>query len=134
LTKVLQFAILSVELKLGFFILKIRIRRVVMRNFIIVAVFVAILAFETTGYSEKSEEAAGKTVSFEEFQTQHEEIMSMISSGGVSSKELEKTLEEDLEVIKEVNRLQNARIEEMLREMNEGSKELREALDRYTVD
>jgi len=105
-----------------------------MRNFIFIAVFVAVLAVGTASYSEESGQMAGKTtekISFEEFQTQHEEIMSMISNGVVSSEELENVLEKDLEIFKEVNELQNARLEKMFREMKEGSKELREALDRY---
>tara|TARA_Y100000310_G_scaffold271578_1_gene286116 strand:- start:1043 stop:1453 length:411 start_codon:yes stop_codon:yes gene_type:complete len=132
LTKVLQFAILSAELKFGFFILKKRIGRVVMRNFIFIAVFVAVLAVGTVcAEDSKQTEKAVETISLEEFQTQHEEIMSMISSGVVSSEELEKILKEDLELVKEFDGLQNARIEKMLRETKEGREEYRKAIEKY---
>ncbi|MDP6527697.1 MAG: hypothetical protein QF858_02350, partial [Candidatus Pacebacteria bacterium] len=73
-----------------------------MKNFIFITVFVAVLTVETVcAEDSKQTEKAVETISFEEFQTQHEEIMSMISSGVVSSEELEKILKEDLELVKE---------------------------------
>ena len=103
-----------------------------MKNFIFITVFVAVLTVETVcAEDSKQTEKAVETISLEEFQTQHEEIMSMISSGVVSSEELEKILKEDLELVKEFDGLQNARIEKMLRETKEGREEYRKAIEKY---
>ena len=67
-----------------------------MRNFIFIAVFVAVLAFGTTGYSEKSEEIIGKTaeeVSIEEVREQAKEITSMLDN---ALSEVKKALTEDI--------------------------------------
>jgi len=136
LTKLLQFAILCSELKLGFFTVKFNEREGIMRNFIVVAVFVAILtlAFETTGYSEKSEEVVGKTaegISFEELKAQDEKLFANISDGFTNIEEAVKIIDECIEFSEEVTKMQNAEIEKMLREMEEGREEYEKVIEKY---
>jgi D-arabinose 1-dehydrogenase-like Zn-dependent alcohol dehydrogenase len=105
-----------------------------MKNFIFIAVFVAVLAVGTTGYSEKSEELVGNTaegISFEELKAQDEEIIAKISVGVADAKEAMKLIDEHMELIKEVTKLQNAKIEKMLREMTDGREEYRKAIEKY---
>lgn len=71
-----------------------------MRNFIFITVFVAVLTFGTTGYSEKSEEIVGKTaeeVSIEGVKKQAEEITGMLDN---TLSEIKKVLAEDIPKIK----------------------------------
>ncbi len=103
-----------------------------MKNFIFITVFVAVLTVETVcAEDSKQTEKAVETISFEEFQTQHEEIMSMISVGVSDAKGAMKILEKDLELHKEANKLQNARIEKMLRGTKEGREEYNKAVEKY---
>ena len=104
----------------------------VMKNFIFITVFVAVLTVETVcAEDSKQTEKAVETISFEEFQTQHEEIMSMISVGVSDAKGAMKILEKDLELHKEANKLQNARIEKMLLGTKEGREEYNKAVEKY---
>lgn len=101
-----------------------------MKNFIFIAVFVAVLAFGTTGYSEESE-VVGKTtegISFDELQAQDEKLFATISDGIANIKEVVKIINESTELLEEINKEENARL---LREMEEGREEYRQAIEKY---
>jgi len=102
-----------------------------MRNFIVVAVFVAVL---TTGTvfaedSKQTEKVVG--VSWEEFQVQNADIMATINGIVTVSEDSLEILENDLELYKEVNKLQEARIEKYLHDMTDGREEYRQAIEKY---
>ena len=109
-----------------------------MRSFIFVAVFIAILAFETTGYSEKSEKIVGKTaegISFEEFKAQHEEAMAMLESGVTNLEEAVKEVGETEEVLEEAYlqlvKMQTAEAEKRSQDAEAAMKKYRKAVDKY---
>ena len=92
-----------------------------MRNIIFLTIFVAVLAVGSTANG----------LSLEEARAQDEEIIAKISVGVSDAKKAMKLIDEHLELIKEVNKLQDARIEKMLREMEEGREEYRQAVKKY---
>ena len=102
-----------------------------MRNFIVVAVFVAILAFGTTGYSEKLEEVAEKTAEISKAQAQAEKLSTTISEGLANIEKATVVIDECLEFSEEVTKMQNAEIDKMLREMEEGREEYQQAIEKY---
>ena len=89
-----------------------------MRNFIFITVFVAVLAFGTSV----------KGMSLEEAQAQDEKLSSTISEGITNIKETVKVIDESIELLEEISREEDARL---LREMEEGREEYRQAVEKY---
>lgn len=96
-----------------------------MRNFIPIAIFVAVTVCAEYWWPAES---AG--ISLEEARTQNEEIIAKIGVGVSDAKKAMKLIDEHFELIKEVNKLQDARIEKMLRE-TEGREEYKKAVEKY---
>jgi len=90
-----------------------------MRNFIFIAVFVAILAFGTTA----------KGISLEEARVQDEELSTTISDGITNINKAVKVINESTELLEEINRAEDARL---LQEMEEGREEYRQAIEKYS--
>ena len=89
-----------------------------MRNFIFITVFVAVLAFGTSV----------KGMSLEEAQAQDEKLSATISEGITNIKETVKVIDESIELLEEISREEDARL---LREMEEGREEYRQAVEKY---
>jgi TolA-binding protein len=110
-----------------------------MRNLIFGVLLSVFTTFLTVGpvcaEDSKQTEKAVETISLEEFQAQHEELMTTIRQGVSDGQKAVKILEEDLEILRKVVQMiidrQNAESEERLREMKEGREEYQQAVEKY---
>ena len=113
-----------------------------MRNFIFIAVFVAIFTAiaGNTSYSAPimeldqivDEMEPEKVSTFEEFQTRHDEVMAIIGNGIISAQQLEVAIVTDYKLLKELRAQQSAiTAKKWLDEVKEGREEYRKAIAMY---